>query len=462
MKKQSSKNKKNIFISIGKGIYNFLDKIYKVIDKIIITPLSKLLFKISKLFSKNDKPLDKLFNNKLFLITLSLVLALLAFVTVDKQGSRINTSANIEYGKPLTALYNEEAYVVEGLPEKVDITMIGGKSDLYLAKQYPNDKVTVDLRDLKEGTHRVKIKYNGSVSSVEYKVDPSYATVVIHEKKSTTKKIEKEILNENKIDAKYSIGDITYSRDEVYVKGAEYKLKQVSTVKALVDVSKIKKINTGENALKEIPLVAYDSNGDKIDVEIVPSTIDATISISSNNKEVPFIIIPEGDVKFGKSIESIELSQNKATIYGASSAIADIASIPLKVDVTDLNSNSSLTVNVIKPVGVKDISVKAVVAKVTLGATKEKTIDNVNIETKNLGKGLVVQAASKQDSTISVIAKGTERNISNLTSDNITAYVDLEDLGVGEHKVAVNVTGDNLNVKYNAKTTTITITIKKA
>ena len=64
--------------------------------------------------------------------------------------------------------------------------------------------------------------------------------------------------------------------------------------------------------------------------------------------------------------------------------------------------------------------------------------------------------------TISVIAKGTERNISNLTSDNITAYVDLEDLGVGEHKVAVNVTGDNLNVKYNAKTTTITITIKKA
>ncbi len=459
----SNKNNKPKFKGLKKilkPIYAFFKGIYKIIDKIIITPLSKLLLRISNLFSKNDRPLDRLFNNKSFLIVLALALACLAFFTIDRQGSRTQ-SANIEYGKPVTVLYNEEAYVVEGLPETVDITMIGRKSDLYLAKQYPNDKVTIDLRDLKEGSHRVKIKYNGSVSSVEYKVDPSYATVVIYEKESITRQITKEVLNENKLESKYSISNITYARDDVYVKGAKYKLDQVATVKALVDVTKITNIKAGENTLKEIPLIAYDSNGDKLDVEIVPATIDATVTISTNSKEVPFIVLPEGDVKFGKSIESIELSQNKVTIYGDNKALADVTSIPVKVDVTDLEDNASITINITKPTGIKDISVKAVVAKVTLGETKEKTIDNINIETRNLGSGLVVQAASQQDSSVPVIVKGTERNISSLTTDDITAYVDLQGLGVGEHKVAVNVTGSNLNVSYKPKTTTITIIIRK-
>ena len=460
MSNKNSKPKFKGLKKILKPIYAFFKGIYKIIDKVIITPLSKLLLRISNLFSKNDRPLDRLFNNKSFLIVLALALACLAFFTIDRQGSRTQ-SANIEYGKPVTVLYNEEAYVVEGLPETVDITMIGRKSDLYLAKQYPNDKVTIDLRDLKEGSHRVKIKYNGSVSSVEYKVDPSYATVVIYEKESITRQITKEVLNENKLESKYSISNITYARDDVYVKGAKYKLDQVATVKALVDVTKITNIKAGENTLKEIPLIAYDSNGDKLDVEIVPATIDATVTISTNSKEVPFVVIPEGDVKFGKSIESIELSQNKVTIYGDNKALADVTSIPVKVDVTDLEDNASITINITKPTGIKDISVKAVVAKVTLGETKEKTIDNINIETRNLGSGLVVQAASQQDSSVPVIVKGTERNISSLTTDDITAYVDLQGLGVGEHKVAVNVTGSNLNVSYKPKTTTITIIIRK-
>ena len=49
----------------------------------------------------------------------------------------------------MTAEYNEEAYVIEGLPETVDITLIGRSSDIYLAKQYPTNEVSVDLRDFK-------------------------------------------------------------------------------------------------------------------------------------------------------------------------------------------------------------------------------------------------------------------------------------------------------------------------
>ena len=460
-KKSSKKRKHKLLKAIGRFIYRAIYGIYSVLDKIIITPLSKFLMFMSGLFKKNDKPLDRLFNNKAFLIVISLALAIVAFFTIDRLSNQgLNSSADILYGQKVNALYNEEAYVVEGLPKKVDITMIGRKSDLYLAKQYPDKDVVVDLRGLKAGTHKVDLKYNGSVSSVDYKLDPSSVTVVIYEKMSTTKTIEKEILNESKLDSKYSVSNISYSREEVYVKGAQYKLDEVATIKALVDVSKIKNIPSGENTLKNIPLVAYDSKGDKLDVEIVPSTIDATVTISSNSKEVPFTIIPEGDVKFGKSIEDITLNITKTTIYGTSKSLADITSIPVKVDVTDLEENSSITVNVSKPNGVKEMSVKAVVAKITLGSTQEKTVDNINIETRNLGEGLVAQAASAKDSSVAIILKGTSSNIENITQDNINAYVDLQGLKTGTHKVAVNVSGDNLKVQYKPKTTTITIIIK--
>ena len=200
---------------------------------------------ITKPFKNSSKPLDRLLNNKGVLLTLSLVISLIAFFHYDNIAERLmNNSADILYNQKVTALYNEEAYVIEGLPDTVDITLIGRKSDLYLAKQYPSDGVTVDLRGLKPGKHQVEIKYDSPVSSVNYKADPSTATVTIYEKLSISKKISTEILNADSINQRYNISNITFSSDEVYVKGAEYMLDKVATVKALVNLEKLE-LNIG-------------------------------------------------------------------------------------------------------------------------------------------------------------------------------------------------------------------------
>ena len=60
-----------------------------------------------------------------------------------------------------------------------------------------SEDVIVDLRGLKPGTHTVKLKYNSPVKAVDYKLDPSVATVRIYEKMSESKKIGKEVLYEN-------------------------------------------------------------------------------------------------------------------------------------------------------------------------------------------------------------------------------------------------------------------------
>lgn len=461
-KKSSKKKKKHGMLKkIARGIYYFISEIYNILDKIIITPIAKLLLWITKPFKNSSKPLDRLLNNKTVLITLSLVIALIAFFHYDNIAERLmDNSADILYNQKVTALYNEEAYVIEKLPQKVDITLIGRRADLYLAKQYPNDEVVVDLRGLKPGTHEVKLKYNGSVSSVEYKVNPETATVVIREKVSESKKISSEILYEDKLDARYNISDITFSRDEVYIKGAQYKLDQVSTVKALVDVSKITNPTVGTTPLKEIPLVAYDKNGTKLDVEIVPETIDATIKITSPSKEVPLKVIPEGKVQFGKAIDELTLSVEKATIYGDEKTLEKISNIPVNINVEGLNKQEEYTVNISLPSGVREISTKSVVVKVTLSAEKEKSISNVNIATKNLGSGLTAKAASKADSLATILVKGTSNNLKSVSAENISAYVDLQGLKKGTHKVDVKVSGDDLKLSYTPKTQTVTIIIE--
>lgn len=88
------------------------------------------------------------------LLFLSLFIAIIVFIIVDQKVLLFSeNSAEILKSQPVNVVYNEEAYVVEGLPKTVDITLIGRKADLYFAKQSPSHDINVDLTGLKPGTH---------------------------------------------------------------------------------------------------------------------------------------------------------------------------------------------------------------------------------------------------------------------------------------------------------------------
>lgn len=462
MKNKKSSKKGKFWKKILRGIYKFFNGIYKFFDRLIITPIARFMMMIMKFLNANSKPLERLLNNKMFLIVISLVLSLAAFFWVDKLAdTMMNNSADVIYGKDVSVLYNEEAYVVEGLPKAVDITLIGRRADLYLANQYQSDEVVVDLRGLKPGTHRVPLKYKSSVTSIDYKIDPSYASVTIYEKVSESRKVTKEILYEDKLDSRYSITNTSFSRDEVYIKGAEYKLKEVAMVKALLDVTNIVNPSVGTTTLKDIPLVAYDKNGNKMNVEIVPKTVDATVEIASPSKEVPIRVVPSGNTLFGKSIDTITVSQTNVKLFGDLDVISKIDYLPVSINVNGISKTTEYNVNLSLPSGVNEASTKSVVVKVTLGDTKTKTIDDVSIATKNLGSGFVAKASGKENSKVSVVLKGTNANIKSVTTDAISAYVDLKGLGVGTHEVAVKVDGDDLKLSYTPTVKTVKIIITK-
>lgn len=221
-------------------------------DKLLITPITKVFLKIAEFFKDNGKIIERFFGKKSTLIVLSLILAFLVFVIIDRESNvMIDQYAEILYDQPVSAVYNEELYVVEGLPKAVDITLVGQKRHIFLAKQAPSKGVSVDLTGLKPGNHKVTLKYSQRLKSLDYKLDPSTITVTIYEKVSETKSLTVDILHKDNLDSKLYIKDIELDRSDVIVKGAAYKLKKVATVKALVDVDNFVNPKAGTMTLKE-------------------------------------------------------------------------------------------------------------------------------------------------------------------------------------------------------------------
>lgn len=436
--------------------------IVRFFDRKIILPVTKFFVNIGKKIKKINKPLESLLKTKSSLIVVSLLLAMVIFLIVDsKSTTLLETDAEVLYNQKVTANYNDEEYVVTGLPKTVDITMIGTKANLYLAKQLPEQPVTVDLSNLSPGVHEVKLKYKQAITSVEYKLDPSTVTVSIDTKQSITREISSEIVNLDNLDSKYSVSSVKLDSNNVIIKGSEAKLKEVATVKALINISKIVDVKVGDNVLNDVELVAYNENGKKINVELVPKKLNATVKIESPNKTVPLKIKPTGvdKIAFGKAISSIKSNVDQVTIYGNEEVLNEIDAITVNIDVSNLKSNKKYTKTIKKPKGIREISSKTVTAEISIDDEASTEVSGVRLSYINLGSNYTVQATESSTTEIPVTLKGVKSVIENITATDIEAYLDLKDLGVGEHEVDVKVKGNDPKVNYSPRITKVKIQI---
>ena len=449
-------------MKIFKPLRIFFRNIWKIIDKKIVVPITKIVVLFSDSFKQSSKKIEKWLSKSNTLLFLSLFLAIITFVIIDQKILLFSeTSAEVLKEQPVHATYNEEAYVVEGLPKKVDVTLIGRKADLYFAKQSPSQDITVDLSDLKPGMHKVNIKYNQILPSIEYKVNPSVATVMIYPKVSETRTVDTDILNQDSLDSKLVLKSVNLNTDKVVIKGAEHRLKEVSTVKALVDIENLVSQEEGTVELNDIPLKAYDKNGDAVNVEIVPNKVSAEITIDSPSKELPIRVIPNGEISFGYAISEITTNETKVTVYGSESALEKLKYVPVYIDVKDLNTDRQYKQEIKRPVGVRSMDVNNITINVKLGKSVDKEISDIPIEYRNLSDDYAVQGLSAADTKVSVVLKGVSSVINSLKTEDITAYLDLDGYEVGEHEVPVKVEGEDVRIQYIPKTKKVKIKIVK-
>lgn len=437
------------FTSLCKSVYRFIDKFF-------ITPISRLIYNINERL-KGKSYLNRLINRPKFLVYASLVLAIVLFFLIDsKVINLVENDAEVITNIPVTIKYNEQAYVVEGVPNTVDMVLTGRKSDIYLAKQLGEHEVILDLTDYQPSnmSHKVKLTYTKSVSSLSYKLNPTYVNVTIKDKISTLSSVSYELLNLNKLNSKLSVESVELEKSEVVVKGSKESLEEIATVKALIDLNNPDLKDAGVFEIENIPLVAYDSKGKILPgIEIVPNTLNASIKLDTYSMSVPISVHTTGKLVTGKAISKILINNSDSysiEIYGDKESIGNIKNVPVTVNVANQGNNASksYTVSLSKPQGVKYMSTDMATINLSFADEKQKTIE-IKPETvtpRNLSSGLVVNSTSNANIVVQV--KGDQSVIDSIKPEDINAYIDLGKYGTGDYDVEVKIDNSDPRLSF--------------
>ena len=456
---------------IIKALKKFFKRIYKLVDKLIVTPISTVIYKIQNKIGKESK-LEKILNKPNVLLYLSLVFAVLIFLLVDSKATTlVGNNAEILNDLPVNVVYNSSAYVIEGVPETFDLTLIGKKGELYLARQLGDNEVVVDLKgyDASDSPVKVKVTYNKPTDNIDYKIDPEYVTVTIKKKVSDTKTVTYDLLNQDRLDPKLSVKSVELSKSEVVVRGAQDTLDSIASIKALINLDNDEFDKAGTFTVDNINLVAYGANGEKINnVEIVATSISAKVQLDSYSKKVPIKVMTTGELVSGKAISSVTINgvsskEFEITIYGEEAVLDSIDCVPVTIDVNGQGNNGSKTSNVTisKPAGVRSVSDESVSIVLNFGEAKQKTITINRIQPRNVPNGLAANLSNPDDKVVEVQVIGVESVINEIDENSITAYVDLTGLTIGTYSVIVQVEGPDSRLQY-VVTKNVNVILSKA
>lgn len=451
---------------LGRVLFAIFESFYGFIDKIIIMPISRLVYNLTKAISNNNN-FNKILNRPQFLIVVSLIFAVICFLLIDNRViNLVENEAEIIKNVPVNVIYNEEAYVVENVPDTVDITITGRKSDIYLAKQLGEFAVELDLsKYTEEGTYKVYFTYSKSIDTVNYILDPSYLSVTIKDRVSEVRSVTYDLVGMDELNEKLSVGSVSLDSSEVVVKGSQDAINQISSIKALISVSEDNYTTADTYELTNIPLVAYNKKGEIIkNIEIVPGYLTGTLVLKSYKATVPISVTTTGELISGKAIAAISINNSAAyslDVYGEENDIKDISNVPVTINIDGLGSENvkNYKVNLVKPTGVRYMSAKNVTITATFGDEEQKTVEISEFMQKNLGNGYIANTVTPR--SVSVQVKGVKSNIDKIEPSNIKAYVDLSGLTEGTHQVEVKIDNNNPLIKY-VVTNNITVSITKS
>ncbi|MBQ9047472.1 MAG: hypothetical protein IJ120_06215 [Solobacterium sp.] len=402
--------------------------------------------------------IDKTLFNTRYTKLVALILAVLMYVLVNYSSGSSSFTTSITYARDLTnvgvtAKYNTDTFELSGLPATANVTVEGDASSVTVAA---NSKgiVVADLEGLTEGSHEVRLTTEGFGDNVSIKIDPSNAYVTL--KKKTTQQFELtyDFINRDKMDSIYSVGSPQFEYAKVNVRASKDTLDTIAFVKALIDVK-------GQTAdfTQEAALVAYDTAGQPVQADIVPSTVNVTVPVTSPNKTVPIEVEVTGEVPAGQAISSIDVDQQTVTIYGPESVLGQIDKVVVTLNASTIAKDSTLLRPITLPTGVNSSSINQITINVKLGEAVTKTIDNVKINYMNNTNNYKASPVDNKTTT-SVTVFGTADNVDKITAESIYVYVDMKDAkpGLNEFPLLIEQPKDGF-VKYSLVDSTFSLNV---
>lgn len=379
------------------------------------------------------------------IISLVLAAALYMMLNFSSTGLLALDSTYTIKNHDVTLNADLDVYEVVGWDKNVDVVLTGGSSDVNAAKSQSNTKVVLDLSGLQTGEHTVKytpVNFSNRVKSITTK--PESATIRIRKKETTKFTISHDYLNLNKLDDKFFPGEPEFESSEVLVRASAKTTESIAYVKALIDVD-----GADESFTTEAPLYAYNIDGEKVDVDLIPKIVKVTVPITSPQKTVPIRVVPIGQIPNDKSIQSIALDHSSIDLFGKQSILDETNEIRVNIDASQLTEDQKIFENIVLPSGIREASVSRVNLDIKLGEQEEKVLKALPVAFENNDEGYKTRLDDPDQAEIDVTVYGTEENLEKINEDNFgRIYFDMSNIEPGEVTLPLLVESDKYLVEY--------------
>ncbi len=416
---------------------------------------------VARFFRWMSSWIDRLLFNQKHGKLVALIIALLFCFMVGsnddfdlfKANREVKTLNNLS----VSTIVSEQAYEVSGIPENVTVEVIGESSDLQMLNLQDNYQIVADLSGLTEGTHDVTLQPKNFSSRLEVIIKPSTAVVSIKRKESKRYTLGYDFVYTSKMDSIYALSEPEFEQGEVVVRASSETLNKIAFVKALIDVSDV-----NSNFETDAEIAAYDQLGNRIQVDIRPTSVKAKVQVSTPNKPIPITLIPNGTMPDGKAIASYKLDSQAVTIYAPEDVLESITELPIYIPVNNLNSDQKITMPINLPSKVTKASLKNVMIDIKIEDAQKKDIADIPIQYKNApSANYDVRVVGNGSSTMKVTLVGAKAQIESINKNDITIVEDFSSVSEpGVYDIPLSVSGTNKLVTYELSSQTIKLEFK--
>ena len=257
----------------------------------------------------------------------------------------------------------------------------------------------------------------------------------------------------------YALGEVTVTNPNVLnVSGPASIVNKIDSVVATIDVDGMS-MNLSDNVIPAL----YDADGQEIDttkLKLSNTTVTIFAKILSV-KEIPLVFSTSG-VPYGDN-RVVEISSKPETIKvkGSSTTLNPLSSLNIPGDVLNVSGASedittTIDISEYLPDGVELVNASVTVTvRIEAYELKKFNLSTSQINVNGLDSNYDL---SFDQSTVAVTVSGLKNDLNKLNTRQLSASIDVTDLGVGTHQVNLDLNLDEDNYAY--QTITVTIEIK--
>lgn len=250
----------------------------------------------------------------------------------------------------------------------------------------------------------------------------------------------------------YALGEVTVTNPNVLnVSGPASIVNKIDSVVATIDVEGMS-MNLSDNVIPAL----YDADGQEIDTTKLKLS-NTTVTISAkilSVKEIPLVFsttgVPYGDYRV------VEISSKPETVKvkGSSTILNPLSSLTIPGDVLNVSRarediTTTIDISEYLPDGVELVNASDATVTVTVRIeayeSKKFNLNTSQITVDGLDTNYDL---SFEQSAVAVTVSGLKNNLNTLTVSQLSASIDVTDLGVGTHQVNLELSLDEDNYAY--------------